>query len=202
MDLQLSSNDELVSGKKVSILEVAAFLTDSEMNVLSRFSTPILESGSHPGIVRIETDPALRNGYDEAGLWDAMDDGMGLAAADIYLQSSLSTAMEDFNIPRDAIFTVICRRAYLTSQIIKRDMKSLTSRIAYDFIDVDTVKTFFETFMPHLLTAQDIDFLFRKNTYNSELNVTANMESISLILTKLPGKGVPELIAKKGRRSL
>lgn len=202
MDFQLSSNEELNSGKKVTILEMATVLTDSKMNVLSHFSTPIMEKGNHPGTTRLETDPALRKGYDEAGLWEAMLDGMGIAAADIFLRDSLAVAIEDSKIPEDTLFTVVCRRAHLTAQLIKRDMPNLINRISRDFIDVDAIKTFFETFMSHSMTDDEFNYLFRANPYNAEINVQQNIEAISLILTKLPDSATPVLISKKGRRSL
>ena len=202
MDLQLSSHDDLSEKTKVQVLELAAFMTDSRMNVLTRFTTPILETGSHPGTVRLETNPKLRAGYDQAGLWDAMSDGMAVASADIFLRDAITTAYEDYDLADDVLLTVVCRRAHLTSQIIKRDMPSLLRRISIDFIDVDTIKTFFETFMDHALTNEEFDFLFRPNTYDAEKNVHSNMEAISLILTKLPSTGMPELVSRKGRRSL
>jgi oligoribonuclease len=115
-----------------ALIEVAALVTDFELNVLGEGIDVIIKP---PAEALEQMDEFVRNMHTESGLLAVLDDGVSLQAAEQQVLDYIRSHCAEGSRPPLAGNTVATDRAFLA-----RDMTSLESFLHYRIVDVSSIK--------------------------------------------------------------
>ena len=115
-----------------ALIEVAALVTDFELNVLGDGIDLIIKP---PAEALEQMDDFVRNMHTESGLLDELDHGITLAEAEAEVLAYIRKHCPDGSRPPLAGNTVATDRSFLA-----RDMAALESFLHYRIVDVSSIK--------------------------------------------------------------
>jgi len=126
--------------EKDALIEVAALVTDSDLNVLGDGVDVIVKPP--PGAVE-QMIPLVREMHEKSGLLEELDGGMSLAEAEKQVLDYIGAQCPDGSRPPLAGNTVSTDRAFLA-----RDMTDLDAYLHYRIVDVSSIKELAKRWFP------------------------------------------------------
>jgi oligoribonuclease len=123
-----------------ALIEVAALVTDFELNVLGDGIDLIIKP---PAEALEQMDDFVRNMHTESGLLDELDHGITLAEAEAEVLAYIRKHCPDGSRPPLAGNTVATDRSFLA-----RDMVTLESFLHYRIVDVSSIKELSRRWFP------------------------------------------------------
>ena len=126
--------------EKDALIEVAALVTDFELNVLGDGIDLVVRP---PAEALEQMDDFVRNMHTVSGLLDVLDDGITLEDAEAQVLAYVKEHCPDGSRPPLAGNTVATDRAFLA-----RDMPNLESFLHYRIVDVSSIKELSRRWFP------------------------------------------------------
>ena len=123
-----------------ALIEVAALVTDFELNVLGEGVDVIIKP---PDAALEQMVPFVREMHEKSGLLEELADGVDMAAAERQVLDYIRTQCPDGSRPPLAGNTVATDRAFLA-----RDMATLEGFLHYRIVDVSSIKELSRRWFP------------------------------------------------------
>ena len=123
-----------------ALIEVAALVTDFELNVLGEGVDVIIKP---PDAALEQMVPFVREMHEKSGLLEELADGVDMAAAERQVLDYIRTHCPDGSRPPLAGNTVATDRAFLS-----RDMATLEGFLHYRIVDVSSIKELSRRWFP------------------------------------------------------
>ena len=123
-----------------ALIEVAALVTDFELNVLGEGVDVIIKP---PDAALEQMVPFVREMHEKSGLLEELADGVDMAAAERQVLDYIRTQCPDGSPPPLAGNTVATDRAFLA-----RDMATLEGFLHYRIVDVSSIKELSRRWFP------------------------------------------------------
>lgn len=183
--LTVATNDD------TNVLDASFVLTDSKLNELTSFSSPVkAPEGDHIDLLRLRTPEDLRNRWDESGVWDDVSrDGMEIGLVDYYLDLAIKDLLEENSLePEDVTIHVLGSNTEQLIRIMEDSMPLTFARVEREPINTSSLVASFRFFLPSLLGPKDEAYLRSQNPDRAAQIVDAEINSFNLLMHRVPSE--------------
>lgn len=125
-----------------ALVEVAALVTDSELNVLGEGVDLVVRP---PAEALESMPPVVRDMHTSSGLLDQLEHGVGLAEA----EDAVLTYVRE-HVPAARKAPLAGNSVYVDRGFIARDMKALDEHLHYRLVDVSSIKELIRRWYPRV----------------------------------------------------
>ena len=183
--LTVATNDD------TNILDASFVVTDSRLNELSSFTTPVkAPEGDHIDLLRLRTPEDLRTKWDESGVWDDVSsDGMEISLVDYYVDLAIKDILEENNLsPDDVTIYVIGTNTEQLIRIMEQSMPQTFARVEREPINTASLVSSVRFFLPSVLGPNDEAYLRKQNPHRAAQIVDAQINKFNLLMHRIPCK--------------
>lgn len=181
--LTVATNDD------TNVLDASFVLTDSKLNDLANFSSPVkAPEGDHIDLLRLRTPEDLRTKWDESGVWDDVSrDGMELSLVDYHVDLAIKDLLEENNLePEDVTIHVIGSNTEQLIRIMESSMPQTFARVERQPINTSSLVAAFRFFLPSLLGPKDEAYLRSQDPHRAAQIVDAEINAFNLLMHRVP----------------
>lgn len=181
--LTVATNDD------TNVLDSSFVLTDSKLNELASFSSPVkAPEGDHIDLLRLRTPEDLRVKWDESGVWDDVSrDGMEISLVDYYVDLAIKDLLEENGLePEDVTIHVLGSNTEQLIRIMESSMPQTFARVERQPINTTSLVSSFRFFLPSLLGPKDEAYLRSQNPHRSSEIVDSEINTFNLLMHRVP----------------
>lgn len=181
--LTVATNDD------TNVLDASFVLTDSKLNDLANFSSPVkAPEGDHIDLLRLRTPEDLRAKWDESGVWDDVSrDGMELSLVDYHVDLAIKDLLEENNLEaEDVTIHVIGSNTEQLIRIMESSMPQTFARVERQPINTSSLVAAFRFFLPSLLGPKDEAYLRSQDPHRAAQIVDAEINAFNLLMHRVP----------------
>lgn len=181
--LTVATNDD------TNVLDASFVLTDSKLNDLANFSSPVkAPEGDHIDLLRLRTPEDLRIRWDESGVWDDVSrDGMEISLVDYYVDLAIKDLLEENGLePEDVTIHVVGSNTEQLIRIMENSMPQTFARVERQPLNTSTLVAAFRFFLPSLLGPKDEAYLRGQDPHRASEIVDSEINAFNLLMHRVP----------------
>jgi len=181
--LTVATNDD------INVLDASFVLTDSKLNELTSFSSPVkAPEGDHIDLLRLRTPEDLKLRWDESGVWtDVARDGMEISLVDYYVDMAIKDILEENDLePEDVTIHVLGSNTEQLIRIMENSMPQTFARVEREAINTSSLVSSFRFFLPSLLGPKDEAYLRSQTPHRAAQIVDSEINAFNLLMHRVP----------------